>query len=259
MSENPFVPELRARVACATRGYSNIRQIQVPLRPWQWGLRARALWASLFCWGGRYSLADVLRNIVDSQRVRETELAGAAMLADRAAVLRYALARCRSVDGLAAEFGVWKGETLRLLAHEAGPSRKVVGFDSFEGLPEDWGQLLPKGHFRTAVPDFASEPTVSLEVGRIEDTLPRFLDREARAFALVHIDCDIYATTRFILERILPRMPRGAVLVFDEYYGYPSYADHEHRAWREAREAAPISARPVAYSSHSCAYEILNP
>lgn len=246
-------PDPRSRVAS-----SGVFGISLPLRPWQWGLRSRALWASLFCWGGRYPLADVLRNILDSDRVRETELAGAAMLADRGAVLRFALESCRPVEGAAIEFGVWRGETLRLIARAAGPSREVVGFDSFEGLPDDWGKLLPKGHFRTSVPDFASEPNVRLEIGRIEDTLPRFLERESGPFALVHIDCDLYNTTRFVLERVLPRMPRGAVLVFDEYYGYPSYADHEHRAWREVRERTAVAARPLAFSSHSCAYEITN-
>jgi hypothetical protein len=235
---------------------SLVRQGGLALQPWQWGLRARALWASLLCWGGRYSFAEVLRNIVDSHELREGELAGAAMLRDRKAVLRFAAERCRSVAGLALEFGVYRGETLRLLARALGPGRGVAGFDSFEGLPEDWGDLLPQGHFRTAIPTFASEPNVRLVVGRIEDTLPRFLERETAPFALVHVDCDLYATTRFVLERVLPRMSRGGLVVFDEYYGYPSWADHEHRAWREVRETAPLSTRPVAYSSHSCAYEI---
>lgn len=245
-------PSQTSQVAAA----ANVRMANLPLRPWQWGVRARALWASLFCWRGPYPLADVLRNILDSHQVRKSELAGAAMLADRTAVLRFALESSRAVEGSALEFGVWRGETLRLIARTAGPARDVVGFDSFEGLPDDWGNLLPKGHFRTPVPDFTSEPTVRLEIGRIEDTLPRFLERETRPFAFVHVDCDLYDTTRFVLECVLPRMPRGAVLVFDEYYGYPSYADHEHRAWREVRDRAAISARPIAYSSHSCAYEI---
>lgn len=228
-------------------------------RPWQWSLRARALWAALFCWGGRYSLAEILRNVLDSHDVRAAELGGAAMLADRAAVLRCALERVRSVEGWVAEFGVYRGETLRLLADGAGASREVVGFDSFDGLPEDWGSLLPKGHFRTDVPSFATDANVRLEVGRIEETLPRFLERERDPFALVHIDCDLYATTRFVLEQLLPRMRRGSVLVFDEYYGYPSYAYHEYRAWKEVRDAAPFSARPLAYSSNSCAFEIERP
>lgn len=231
----------------------------LPLRPWQWGLRARMLWASLFCWGGRYPLSAVLRNIIESHEIRATELSGAAMLADREAVLRFALAQCRTIEGKVLEFGVYQGTTLRLLAGDAGGRRSAVGFDSFEGLPEDWGTLLPKGHFRTPVPVFPRESDVSLEVGRIEETLPAFLARDAGAIALVHVDCDLYATTRFVLDRVLPRMPPGGVVVFDEYYGYPTFADHEHRAWQEVRRAGNGSARPLAYSSHSCAYQIERP
>jgi hypothetical protein len=233
--------------------------MELTVRPWQWSLRARVLWAALFCRGGRYPLADVIRNIVDSQAVRDAELAEAAMLPDRMAVLRFALDRCRSVDGAAVEFGVYRGETLRLIARDAGRPRDVVGFDSFDGLPEDWGGLLPQGHFRTAVPDVSDTANVRLEVGRIEDTLPRFLARRAGDLAFVHVDCDLYGTTRFVLDQVLPRMPRGAVLVFDEYYGYPTYAEHEYRAWREACARGRFVARPVAYSSHSCAYQIEQP
>jgi hypothetical protein len=230
--------------------------MDLAVRPWRWSLRARLLWAALFCRGGRYPLPDVIRNILDSHAVREAELGGAAMLADRMAVLRFALERCRAVDGLAVEFGVYRGETLRLIAGDAGRPRDVVGFDSFDGLPEDWGALLPQGHFRTAVPDVSVTPNVRLEVGRIEDTLPRFLARQPADLAFVHVDCDLYGTTRFVLEHVLPRMPRGAVVVFDEYYGYPSYAEHEYRAWQEVCAHGRFAARPVAYSSHSCAYQV---
>jgi hypothetical protein len=231
----------------------------VTLRPWQWGLRARTLWASLFCWGGRYPLATVLRNIADSHEIRASELADAAMLPDREAVLRFALSACRSITGTVLEFGVYQGATLRILAGDLGGRRSVVGFDSFEGLPEAWGTLLPRGHFRTSVPVFPPEYNIRLEVGRIEETLPAFLTRERDALALVHIDCDLYTTTRFVLDRVLPRMPPGAVIVFDEYYGYPSFADHEYRAWQEVLRAGGGSARPLAYSSHSCAYQIERP
>ena len=181
------------------------------------------------------------------------------MLADREAVLRFALTLSRTVEGRVLEFGVYQGTTLRLLASDAGGHRSAVGFDSFEGLPEDWGALLPKGHFRTPVPVFPREYDISLEVGPIEETLPAFLAREAGAIALVHVDCDLDATTRFVLDRVLPRMPRGAVIVFDEYYGYPTFADHEYRAWQEVQHAGNGSACPVAYPSHSCAYQIERP
>jgi hypothetical protein len=41
-------------------------------------------------------------------------------------------------EGLVLEFGVWSGRTIDLVADRVGPSRTVHGFDSFEGLPQEW-------------------------------------------------------------------------------------------------------------------------
>lgn len=224
--------------------------------PWRWGARTRALWAALFYREDRYSFAEMLRHIADSHEVRTRELVGARVLDDRDDVLRFAAERCRDVPGVAAEFGVFKGDTLRVIAAAVGPDRPAHGFDTFEGLPEDWGTLLEAGTFATPVPRFDEHPNVALEVGLIEETLPAFLGAHDPRFALVHVDCDLYGTTKFILEHALPRMASGAVVVFDEYYGYPTYEEHEYKAWAEATSDADFTATPLACSSHACAFQI---
>lgn len=52
-------------------------------------------------------------------------------------VVEHVLATRGLPEGLVAEFGVFRGSTLRRIA-EALPGRTVFGFDSFEGFPEDW-------------------------------------------------------------------------------------------------------------------------
>lgn len=228
-------------------------------RPWQWGLRARLLWTALFFREGRYSLADMAEHVLRSQRVREEELAGGRMLPDRPAVLRHVVDATRSVAGIGAEFGVFQGMTLRVLAAHSPPERRIFGFDSFEGLPEDWGDLLPRGTFETEKPRLDQHPNVELVVGLIEDTLPGFVEKHDPRFAFVHVDCDLYDTTRFILDAVLPRVEDGGVVVFDEYYGYPGYEQHEYRAWHEACAEPGFRAEPLAHSSHSAAFRIRRP
>jgi hypothetical protein len=51
-------------------------------------------------------------------------------------------------------------------------------------------------------------------------------------------------------------MPPGSVVVFDEYYGYPTYEQHEFKAWSEIRSRFDIVSAPIAYSSRSAAFRI---
>lgn len=223
---------------------------------WRLGLRARLLMAAAFYRGARYSLAEITQSIIDSDRLRRSELAAARPVTDRLAVLRLAARAVEGIDGLVAEFGVAGGDSLEVLAR-ALPERGVHGFDSFDGLPADWGTLLPQGHFRGPPPRF-DHPNVELHVGLFEDTLAPFVADEPR-FALVHIDCDLYESTRCVLDQVLPRLSPGAAVVFDEYYGYPSFEAHEYRAWHEAQERWGFSAVPLAYSSHSAAFRVAHP
>jgi len=183
-------------------------------------------------------------------------LNNATLLRDRYEVLADAVRKTEKIEGAIAEFGVFEGDTLRFMAMNADSDRNIVGFDSFEGLPDDWGDLLPKGHFATPVPTFATE-NISLEIGIFEKTVPDFLRRMEGRFSLVHVDCDLYSSTQFVLENIRPYLQPGTIIVFDEYYGYPGWRDHEYSAWRQFVTKYEISYAEVAYSSHSVSFRIM--
>jgi predicted O-methyltransferase YrrM len=144
---------------------------------------------------------------------------------DRYAVLDRAVSLAPD-EGLILEFGVATGTTIRLLAKLFHP-RRVYGFDSFEGLPEDWGHYRA-GHFACAPPDVPSN--VDLVAGLFAETLPDFLAAHPGRAALVHIDCDLYSSTRTVLDLLSPRIVPGTVIVLDEYW---IMEDHERRAFDE--------------------------
>lgn len=138
-------------------------------------------------------------------------------------------------DSIALEFGVGSGTSLRLIAEHM----PVIGFDSFQGLPEDWRAGYPKGAFANKPPIVANSHLV---IGLYNDTLPQFRWDSTRRIGLVHLDADLYSSTRTILQHLPWEDLRRAhtVFVFDEWHGYDGAELHEQRAWREHADATGI-------------------
>lgn len=145
------------------------------------------------------------------------------------AALEYALTQVPP-DKYALEFGVATGTTMRMI-EKVMP---VTGFDSFEGLPEDWRPGFEAGRFKQEPPKFQHGELV---IGLFEDTLPKWIEENEDLLRLclflVHIDCDLYSSTKTILSNLKPFLSRGQIIVFDEYHGYPGWEDHEYKAWQE--------------------------
>lgn len=127
----------------------------------------------------------------------------------------------------AAEFGVYSGYSLGIIANHM----PVIGFDSFEGLPEDWREGFPAGTFWADDDDVIGgvmRPNAMVVKGWFADTLPEF---PFPPLGLVHIDCDLYSSTVTVLEAIAPYVDIDTIIVFDEYHSYPGSEDHEEKAF----------------------------
>lgn len=131
--------------------------------------------------------------------------------------------------GLVLEFGVASGRTIRHIS--ALTPRAIHGFDSFEGLPEDWRTGFARGEFAQPLP--AVPAHVTLHKGWFADTLPPFLESTNEPVALLHVDCDLYSSTALVLAMLADRIRTGTVIVFDEYFNYPGWKQHEHKAFHE--------------------------
>jgi len=163
------------------------------------------------------------------------------------------LAKANAPDGDILEFGVFQGKSLRLFAARF-PLRRIYGFDSFEGLPEDWWNR-PQGTFKTDMPRI-DEARVRLVRGRFDETLPGFLEEWSGKAAIIHIDCTLYTSTMACLPLVLSRSQQGTIVIFDEYYNYPDFAQHEWRAWRELRRRYRLTAPCIAYDARRVAFQI---
>ena len=147
-------------------------------------------------------------------------------------LIDFALTETR-IDGHYLEFGVYKGGTMRFLASRLR-KRVIHGFDSFEGLPESWGGFnLGRSAFDVQgkfprVPD-----NVRLHRGWFEASLPPWLKDNSGPVAFLHIDCDLYSSTQTVFNLLSERIVPGTVILFDEYFNFPNWENHEFKAFQE--------------------------
>jgi len=175
---------------------------------------------------------------LESASFYQEHMLTAAVFENDLALLSHAM-EIAPADGMILEFGVAAGRTINHIARLT--TRHVHGFDSFSGLPENWRTGYSQGRFAQAMP--AVPCNVSLHKGWFSDTLPSFLDGTSDPVAFLHIDCDIYSSTAFVLESLKERIKVGTVIVFDEYFNYPGWRQHEHKAFQEFTTQTGLSFR----------------
>ncbi|KAL9186486.1 hypothetical protein ACHAXT_005724 [Thalassiosira profunda] len=213
----------------------------------------------------------------DASNQRSKKTRPAIQIRDRVGLLRVGIDKSmvlkrRFPNAQFLEFGVHEGKDLLRMAtylrsvEETDRSRGISGggkdkppdnlpyttfhgFDSFEGLPEDWinGQVgeddLPlhsKGAFCTGgkAPDLDDTCDIKFHKGWFHESLPSFLsegEHGSAPVAFVHADADLYSSTLTFLELLCEKklLRKGSVLVFDEYWNYPGWENGEYRAWNE--------------------------
>jgi hypothetical protein len=146
------------------------------------------------------------------------------------------------VHGVVMEFGVRWGQNMALFSALRGMyepynyNRKIIGFDTFGGFPgvdaKDGSQAaagdysVSVDYERTLNDVLAAHEALSpldhitkyeLVKGDAIETIGAFLEQNPHTIvALAYFDFDLYAPTKACLEAILPRMPKGGILAFDE-------------------------------------------
>ena len=145
------------------------------------------------------------------------------------------------------EFGTWKGASINYFSSRLRETQ-FYGFDSFEGLKEDWkGANQAKGGFNLNGKLPKVNTNVVLVRGWFDLTLPQFLSEKAGEISFVHIDCDTYEATKIVLENTYPRLTKNAYILFDEYIGYPGWRESEYKAFQELVLANKIEYEYIAF------------
>jgi hypothetical protein len=152
--------------------------------------------------------------------------------------------RVLDVQGSIVECGVFFGggllgwAQLSAIFESANHQRRVIGFDTFAGFPrladQDAASESEEAHEGGLAIDSYDEitrcvelfdlnrpvghiPKVELVRGDARETIPRYVaDNPQLLVSLLYLDFDVYEPTKVALDHLLPRMPKGAVVAFDE-------------------------------------------
>ena len=158
------------------------------------------------------------------------------------------------LKGSIVELGVYKGSTIRFIARRVPSNRRIYGFDTFTGLPDAWighRAMFDAGGILPRVP-----ANVELHKGLFDDTLPCWAQEQHEPIALLHVDCDLYTSTASAFAALWPLITEGTVIVFDEYFNYPEWRQHEFKAFQEFVERHCVEYTYLGYARVQAAVRI---
>ena len=127
------------------------------------------------------------------------------------------------------EFGVSAGRSVKWwMEHIHHLQSRFFGFDTFEGLPENWGTYR-KGDMNSKIPVIKDERVTFIK-GLFQETVPVFFHQQYvnQRRKIIHLDADLFSSTLYVLTAIAPFLKTGDILFFDEF----NVPNHEFLAYR---------------------------
>jgi O-methyltransferase len=140
------------------------------------------------------------------------------------------------------------------VSRNTNPESVFRGFDTFTGLPEDWGRFKA-GTFNVGgnIPDIP-DPRCTFHKGLFQETLPGVLtDPALRSRLVIHCDADLYTSTLFVLLELRNLIKPGDVLIFDDLFSVMN-SNHEFRALLDFRALFPVDLEPIGKTPGQAAY-----
>ncbi len=127
------------------------------------------------------------------------------------------------------EFGVAAGDAMKWWSEKnQHPETQFFGFDTFTGLPEQWLDKEKTTFSQEGIPPDWGDRRCTFYPGLFQDTLSGFLKNyHSTNRKIIHLDADLYSSTKYVLEEIRPFLKRGDLIIFDEFH----VLLHEFKAW----------------------------
>lgn len=136
------------------------------------------------------------------------------------------------------EFGVANGHSFKWwMENNPNKSSRFYGFDTFTGLPENWGHFQ-KGDMSAggSCPEI-EDPRGQFYKGLFQETLPTFLSEQSlKQRKVIHLDADLYSSTLYVLSMLSKIIQKNDILIFDEF----NVPLHEFRAYLDFTNAFQI-------------------
>ena len=126
------------------------------------------------------------------------------------------------------EFGVWRGDSFKYLINTF---KKGYGFDTFEGLPEEWHKTK-KGAYSAEGIIPRIEGGIFIK-GKFEETLPMFFSESRPKASIINFDADLYSSTICALNYCNSIIDKDSILIFDEFIINTNWEQDEYKALNE--------------------------
>ena len=129
------------------------------------------------------------------------------------------------------EFGVADGVSLKWwVSNNTNKDSRFYGFDTFTGLPEDFGVMKKKDYDTKGNFPSINDSRCSFVAGMFQDSMPGFFkDFDFAKRSVFHLDADLYSSTLYVLTFLAFKFKKGDIIIFDEF-GVPT---HEFRAFND--------------------------
>jgi len=141
------------------------------------------------------------------------------------------------------EFGVYGGSSFKWWCENSrNNDSKFFGFDTFEGLPENWG-VYKKGEMTSNIPDI-NDTRVKFIKGLFQESLPKFIrenEFNSNERKIIHLDADLFSSTLFVLTSLATIIRKGDILIFDEF----NVPNHEFQAFKIFTESFYVNTRLI--------------
>jgi hypothetical protein len=146
------------------------------------------------------------------------------------------------------EFGVAHGQSFRWFVNQnTHPETKFYGFDTFTGLPEDWGPFK-KGFFdnKSTFPEI-NDQRCKFYQGLFQQTVPDFLPQlSVNKRNVFMMDADLYSSTLYVLTTIAPFLKKDDIIFFDEF----AVPAHEFKAYHDFVQSYYINLKLIGAANN---------
>jgi len=203
--------------------------------------------------GSRLSASTIriMNNVINfiylGHFLSKTTLHPSCWLSSREAVVDYLVENQNLFDEKVTyfEFGVWKGEILKYWTTKLkNPQTKFFGFDSFEGLPEEWEtQEIGTDYFSVGgnLPKI-DDSRVQFVKGWFSDTLPTFSLEESQNRKIFFVDCDLYSSSSSVFKFIERYIRPGDIIFLDDIFD----RNHQLKAFEEFLKSSRLNFESLA-------------
>jgi hypothetical protein len=185
-------------------------------------------------------LEEYLKNVQREEILDNLHLFIPRLILNRILAINFLYQKIVSHSGIILEFGCRYGGNLALYNNFRGTyepfnyTRKIVGFDTFDGFPSvseiddtKVGDYSVIDNYEKMLIDLLNIHNDNSPISHIEkneihkgdilNTLPAFLEKNTRVLSLVYFDMDLYVPTLKALELIKPFLSKGSIIVFDDF------------------------------------------